>query len=73
MLFECPYFFCKSCNTYHSPCEDVLRLFQGVYQKDFQKIAARLAANDTFEEAAAILNDFFQANISADTVHSPYQ
>ena len=70
MTFGCPYFFCKSCNTYHSPYEDVLRLSQGEYQKDFQKIAARLAANDTFEEAAAILNDFFQTNISADTVHS---
>ncbi len=70
MTFACPYYFCPACNSYHSPYEETLRLSQGPYQKDFQKIAARLAVNDTFEEAANILNELYQVNISPDTVHS---
>ena len=70
MTFSCPYYVCPACNSYHSPYEETLRLSQGPYQKDFQKIAARLAVNDTFEEAANILNELYQVNISPDTVHS---
>jgi len=70
MTFACPYLFCPHCNAYYSPYEEVLNLSQGPYQKDFQKIAARLASGNTFQEAAEILNDIYRVNISPDTVHS---
>ncbi|MEW6110305.1 MAG: hypothetical protein AB1632_14230, partial [Nitrospirota bacterium] len=56
LSFSCPYLFCPSCKTFHTPYEDSLNLKRGKYQHDVQKIAARMAASETFEETAEMLN-----------------
>lgn len=70
LSFSCPYFYCPSCKTYHTPYENALNLKNGKYQHDVQKVAARMAANETFEEAADMLNEIYRFGISPDTVHN---
>lgn len=67
---SCPYFKCPSCKSYHSPYETALNLRDGKYQHDVLKITARIAASETFEESAEILNNIYKFNITPDTVHS---
>ncbi len=66
----CPYLHCSSCNTNHTPYEDALKLKKGKYQHDVQKVAARMASSETFEESAEILNEIYRFGISPDTVHA---
>lgn len=70
LAFSCPYLFCPSCKTFHTPYEDALNLKSGKYQHDVQKIAARMAASETFEETAEMLNSIYDFGITPDTVHS---
>ena len=70
LSFSCPYLYCPSCKTYHTPYENALNLKRGKYQHDVQKVAARMAASETFEEAAEMLNEIYRFNISPDTVHT---
>lgn len=70
LVFSCPYLFCPSCKTFHTPYEDSLNLKSGKYQHDVQKIAARMAASETFEETAEMLNSIYNFGITPDTVHS---
>lgn len=70
LSFSCPYFYCPSCKTYHTPYENVLNLKKGKYQHDVQKVAARMAAAETFEESAKMLNEIYRFGISPDTVHT---
>lgn len=67
---SCPYLYCPACKTYHTPYENALNLKNGKYQYDVQKVAARMAASETFEESAEMLNDIYQFGISPDTVHA---
>jgi hypothetical protein len=69
LSFSCPYLYCPSCKTYHTPYEDALNLKNGKYQHDVQKVAALMAANETFEETADLLNEIYRFGISPDTVH----
>ena len=69
-ILLCPYLHCSNCNSYHTPYEDALNLKRGKYQHDVQKIAARMAASETFEETAEMLNSIYNLGISPDTVHS---
>jgi hypothetical protein len=65
----CPYYACPKCKAIHTPYEDALNLRDGKYQYDIQKIASLFGANETFEEAAEMMNRIYRFDISADTVH----
>lgn len=67
--FDCPYLFCPTCGSFHTPYEDALNLRPGKYQYDVQKIAALFSSRDTYEESADLLNEVYRFNISTDTVH----
>lgn len=66
---SCPYYVCPKCKAIKTPYEDVLNLRDGKYQYDIQKIATLFGANETFEEAAEMMNEIYRFDISADTVH----
>ena len=70
LSFSCPYLHCSSCKTNHTPYEDALKLKKGKYQHDVQKVAARMASSETFEESAEMLNEIYRFGISPDTVHA---
>lgn len=70
LTLDCPYCYCPSCKTCHSPYENALNLRPGKYQHDVQKVAARMASSETFEEAAEMLNEIYGFGISPDTVHA---
>lgn len=70
LFLSCPYCYCPSCKSYHSPYENALNLRPGKYQHDAQKVIARMASSETFEEAAAMLNEIYGFGIAPDTVHS---
>lgn len=70
LSFSFPYLRCPLCKTNHTPYEDALNLKKGKYQYDVQKLAARMASGETFEESAEILNEIYRFGISSDTVHS---
>ena len=70
LSFSCPYLHCSSCKTNHTPYEDALNLKKGKYQHDVQKVAARMASSETFEESAEMLNEIYRFGISPDTVHA---
>ena len=70
LTFSFPYLRCPSCKTNHTPYEDSLNLRKGKYQYDVQKLSARMASGETFEESAEILNEIYRFGISPDTVHS---
>jgi len=70
LSFSCPYLHCSSCKTNHTPYEDALNLKKGKYQHDVQKVAARMASSETFEESAELLNEIYRFGISPDTVHA---
>ena len=70
LSFACPYLRCSSCKTNHTPYEDALNLKKGKYQHDVQKVAARMASSETFEESAEMLNEIYRFGISPDTVHT---
>ena len=70
LSFACPYLRCSSCKTNHTPYEDALHLKKGKYQYDVQKVAARMASGETFEESAEMLNEIYRFGISPDTVHT---
>jgi hypothetical protein len=67
--FDCPYFACPKCGSFHMPYEDALNLRPGQYQHDVQKVAALFSSKDTYEESADLLNEVYRFNISTDTVH----
>lgn len=69
LTIKCPYYVCPKCKSTHSPYEDILNLRDGKYQYDVQKIAALFGANETFDEAAEMMNRIYRFDISADTVH----
>lgn len=68
--FATPYYSCSKCNIYFDPSAKVLGLKPGIYQYDFQKMAAKIASSTPFAEAAEILNDAYGMDISPDAVHS---
>lgn len=70
LALSCPYFYCPSCKSYHSPYETALNLRPGKYQHDAQKVIARMASSETFEEAAEMLNEIYGFGIAPDTVHA---
>lgn len=70
IYLSCPYLYCHSCKSYHTPYENTLNLRDGKYQHDVQKVAARMASSETFEESAAMLNEIYRFGISPDTVHN---
>ncbi len=70
LSFSCPYRHCSSCKKNHTPYEDALNLKKGKYQHDVQKVAARMASSETFEESAEMLNEIYRFGISPDTVHA---
>ena len=70
LSISCPYLYCPSCMTYHTPYENALNLRSGKYQHDVQKVAARMAMSETFEETAEMLNEIYRFGICPDTVHS---
>jgi hypothetical protein len=70
LALTCPYYYCSGCKSYHSPYETALNLRDGKYQHDVQKVAARMASGETFEESAEMLNEIYRFSISPDTVHN---
>lgn len=70
LSLSCPYLHCPACKSNHTPYEDALNLKKGKYQHDVQKIAARMASSETFEESAEMLNEIYRFGISSDTVHA---
>lgn len=70
LTLDCPYCYCPSCKSFHSPYENALNLRPGKYQHDVQKVAARMASSETFDEAAKMLHEIYGFDISPDTVHS---
>jgi hypothetical protein len=70
ITLSCPYCYCRSCKTSYTPYETALNLRPGKYQHDAQKIIARMASSETFEESAEMLNEIYGFGIAADTVHT---
>lgn len=70
LVFTFPYYYCSACGAYHSPYETALNIRDGKYQHDVQKVAARMASGETFEESAEMLNEIYRFSISPDTVHN---
>jgi len=69
IIINCPQFYCSKCRAYYSPYELALNLRSAPYQYDIQRIVAKLAAKQTFDETAKTIADIFGYNISADSVH----